>query len=85
MAALSGLYSECHPGTKGGAVDQFSQSPSITVIVPGSGNIEGEIVATGGLAARREMPVGVVGEGGRIVSVPVDRTVGTGWAASCFY
>ena len=75
LAALSGLYLLMNviQGQKGGAVDQFSQSPSITVIVPGSGNIEGEILATGTLAARREMPVGVVGEGGRIVSIPVEQ------------
>ena len=33
----------------------------------------GSLVATGTLAARREMPVGVVGEGGRVVSVPVEQ------------
>jgi RND family efflux transporter MFP subunit len=42
------------------------------VVRPGRTTVEGEITATGSLAARREMPVGVVGEGGRVVSVPVD-------------
>jgi HlyD family secretion protein len=46
--------------------------PAITVIVPGRGTVAGVINATGTLAARREMPVGVVGEGGRVVSVPVE-------------
>ncbi|MEO5707339.1 MAG: efflux RND transporter periplasmic adaptor subunit [Alteraurantiacibacter sp.] len=46
--------------------------PAVTVIVPGQGNYAGFINATGTLAARREMPVGVVGEGGRVVSVPVE-------------
>ena len=49
-----------------------SQIPSITVIAPGRTTVDGTINATGTLAARREMPVGVVGEGGRVVSVPVD-------------
>lgn len=49
-----------------------SQAPAITVVVPGKTSIEGTITATGSLAARREMPVGVVGEGGRVISVPVD-------------
>lgn len=49
-----------------------SQIPSITVIAPGRTTLDGEINATGTLAARREMPVGVVGEGGRVTSVPVD-------------
>lgn len=48
------------------------QLPAVTVIVPGRGTVEGEISATGTLAARRSMPVGVVGEGGRVVSVTVD-------------
>ena len=46
--------------------------PSVTVISPGQGTHAGIINATGTLAARREMPVGVVGEGGRVLSVPVE-------------
>ena len=46
--------------------------PSVTVISPGQGTHAGIINATGTLAARREMPVGVVGEGGRVISVPVE-------------
>lgn len=48
------------------------QSPVVSVIAPGRGTVEGTINATGTLAARRLMPVGVVGEGGRVVSVPVE-------------
>jgi HlyD family secretion protein len=44
----------------------------VTVISPGQGTYAGIINATGTLAARRELPVGVVGEGGRVVSVPVE-------------
>ena len=47
-------------------------TPAVTVIVPGQGTYAGIINATGTLAARREMPVGVVGEGGRVISVPVE-------------
>lgn len=47
-------------------------APAISVVVPGKGTIEGMINATGTLAARRELPVGVVGEGGRVISVPVE-------------
>ena len=46
--------------------------PAVTVRAPGSGTVQGMINATGTLAARREMPVGVVGEGGRVVSVQVE-------------
>lgn len=49
------------------------QAPEITVVQPGSGTIEGNISATGTIAARRALPVGVVGEGGRVVSVNVEQ------------
>jgi RND family efflux transporter MFP subunit len=54
------------------AVDDDGQNPVVTVIAPGAQTVAGEINASGTIAARREMPVGVVGEGGRVVSVPVD-------------
>ena len=46
-----------------------AQVPTVSVIAPGRATIEGEITATGTLAARRTMPVGSVGEGGQVVSV----------------
>lgn len=46
--------------------------PAVTVVAPGSGTVEGLIHATGTLAARHRVEVGVVGEGGRVVSVPVE-------------
>lgn len=52
------------------AIDE--SAPAVTVLSPGSATIEGVINATGTLAARREMPVGVVGEGGRVLSVSVE-------------
>jgi len=54
------------------APDENAAAPAVTVISPGSATLAGTINATGTLAARREMPVGVVGEGGRVVSVPVE-------------
>ncbi|MEL6877574.1 MAG: efflux RND transporter periplasmic adaptor subunit [Pseudomonadota bacterium] len=54
------------------AGDDNSQAPVVTVVAPGQTTVEGMITAPGTLAARRAMPVGVVGEGGRVVSVPVD-------------
>lgn len=55
-----------------GAGDENAQLPAVTVVSPGRVTVEGTIEATGTLAARRELPVGVVGEGGRVVSVPVE-------------
>lgn len=45
---------------------------AVTVVAPGRQTVEGVINATGSLAARRPMPVGVVGEGGRVVTVFVE-------------
>lgn len=52
--------------------DDNSQAPSVTVVTPGKTTVAGEIEAPGTLAARRPMPVGVVGEGGMVLRVTVD-------------
>jgi RND family efflux transporter MFP subunit len=52
--------------------DDNSQAPSVTVVTPGKTTVAGEIEAPGSLAARRPMPVGVVGEGGQVLRVTVD-------------
>ena len=54
------------------AATEGATTPAVTVLAPGSGTLQGMINATGTLAARREMPVGVVGEGGRVISVTVE-------------
>jgi RND family efflux transporter MFP subunit len=54
---------------KGAANDQ---APSVTVVVPGRASVDRAINATGTLAARREMPVGVAGEGGMVTRVLVE-------------
>jgi RND family efflux transporter MFP subunit len=46
--------------------------PSVTIVVPGREQIFRTITATGALAARVEMPVGVAGEGGMVARVLVE-------------
>ncbi|HEY5722078.1 MAG TPA: efflux RND transporter periplasmic adaptor subunit [Allosphingosinicella sp.] len=46
--------------------------PAVTVIVPGRQDVPNTISATGSLAARRDMPVGIPGEGGQVVRVFVE-------------
>ncbi len=53
-------------GRRGGQV------PSVSVIVPGRTDVARTITASGALAARRDEPVGVAGEGGRVSNVYVD-------------
>ena len=47
------------------------QIPTVTVVVPGRQSVARTIAATGNLAARVDMPVGVAGEGGMVRSVLV--------------
>ena len=47
------------------------QAPRVTVVVPGKQLVENIVTATGMLAARQEMPVGAVGEGGLVTRVLV--------------
>jgi HlyD family secretion protein len=53
-----------------GAADAAAQT--VTVIVPGRITVQGSITASGALAARRDLPVGIAGEGGRVTQVLVD-------------
>ena len=54
------------------APDKAAQVPVVTVLSPGRTTVAGSITASGTLAARREQPVGVAGEGGQIVRVLVE-------------
>ena len=54
------------------AADQGQQLPAVTVAAPGRQQVDRIITATGSLAARRDMPVGVPGSGGQIVRVLVE-------------
>ena len=69
---LIGLWFLLHGGGADGPADKKNQAPVVSVIAPGSATIEGVINATGTLAARRELPVGSVGEGGQVREVLVE-------------
>lgn len=51
---------------------QTEQLPLVSVVVPGRSSAARTVSATGTLAARREMPVGVSGEGGIVTRVLVE-------------
>jgi len=67
--AMSGGKKPVGAAAQGGASDQL---PTVSVAVPGRHAAARIISATGTLAARREMPVGVAGEGGMITRVLVE-------------
>ncbi len=78
-AVLAGAYyfmNRSDPAAAGaapaGGAAAASQAPTVTVITPGLTQVERTITATGTLAARREMPVGVAGEGGQVSRVLVE-------------
>ncbi|MXO75305.1 efflux RND transporter periplasmic adaptor subunit [Altererythrobacter aerius] len=54
------------------APPEAGQVPIVSVTAPGRATVAGTIEATGTLFARRELPVGSVGEGGRVISVSAD-------------
>jgi RND family efflux transporter MFP subunit len=59
-------------GPAGAEKGQAAQGQRVTVIVPGRQQVIKTISATGSLAARRDMPVGVAGEGGMVTRVLVE-------------
>ncbi|MEO8454317.1 MAG: efflux RND transporter periplasmic adaptor subunit [Sphingomicrobium sp.] len=48
------------------------QAPTVTVIVPGRTLVSRVVSASGALAAKRDQPVGIAGQGGRVIRVLVD-------------
>jgi HlyD family secretion protein len=62
----SGEQAEAPKGKQG------QQLPAVTVIVPGRQDVAALISATGSLGARRDLPVGVPGQGGQVVRVLVE-------------
>jgi RND family efflux transporter MFP subunit len=59
-------------GPAAGPAGGGQQLPAVTVIVPGRQDVPLMISATGSLAAVRDMPVGVAGEGGQVERVLVE-------------
>ena len=58
------------PEAKGGK--GAGQVPTVTVIVPGQTQVARVVTASGPLAAKRDQPVGIAGQGGRVVRVLAD-------------
>lgn len=48
------------------------QIPTVTVVVPGRSQVARIVTASGALAAQRDQPVGIAGEGGLVTRVLVD-------------
>lgn len=72
VAVLGWMFFAPKKHDAGAGAGAGTQVPNITVVVPGQQAVSRVISATGTLAARREMPVGVAGEGGMITRVLVE-------------
>ncbi|MDP3906199.1 efflux RND transporter periplasmic adaptor subunit [Novosphingobium sp.] len=71
-ALLVAVWFFTHRSGAGDAATKSDAGAVVSVITPGKTTIAGTINATGTLAARRELPVGVPGEGGQIAAVLVE-------------
>lgn len=60
------------PTASAGGPGGAGQVPTVTVIVPGRSQVGRTVTASGALAARRDQPVGIAGEGGQVTRVLVD-------------
>jgi len=60
------------PKTAAAGQGPGGQIPTVTVVVPGRSEVARVVTASGALAARRDQPIGVAGEGGRVTAVLVD-------------
>ena len=73
IAVIMGRSSTGKEGASGAAAGSAAgQVPTVTVVVPGRSQVGRVISASGPLGARRDQPVGIAGQGGRVVRVLVD-------------
>ena len=72
LVVMVAIYLLVHRGDVPANADKKDEAPVVTVITPGRATIQGTINATGTLAARRELPVGIAGEGGQVIAVLVE-------------
>jgi len=68
-AVIMGRNSGNNTAAKAG---NAAQAPTVTVVVPGRSQVGRTVTASGPLAAKRDQPVGIAGQGGRVVRVLVD-------------
>jgi RND family efflux transporter MFP subunit len=67
MMMMGGNKEEA-PGKAAGA----GQLPTVSFVVPGRESVGRTITASGPLAAKRDQPVGIAGQGGKVVRILVD-------------
>ena len=72
IAVLTSRGSSGPGGAPGAAGSSAGQIPSVTVVVPGRTQVGRVVTASGPLGAKRDQPIGIAGQGGRVLRVLVD-------------
>ena len=72
LIVIALVFLSGHGGGEDTETDARTTTAAVTVMRPGTQSVAREISASGSLAARRRTPIGVVGDGGRVVRVLVD-------------
>jgi len=72
VLAMMMMGGEKEPAPAGGPGEGQGQIPTVSIVVPGRTSVARVVTASGALAARRDQPIGVPGEGGQVVRVLVD-------------
>ncbi|NUR13098.1 MAG: efflux RND transporter periplasmic adaptor subunit [Bradyrhizobium sp.] len=72
VLALAMIMGRNASKTPPAATAAAGQVPTVTVVVPGRSQVARTVTASGPLAARRDQPIGIAGQGGRVVRVLVD-------------
>jgi HlyD family secretion protein len=72
IAAMLLMRGGDKPAAGQAAAEGAGQVPTVTVVVPGQSQVARVVTASGALAARRDQPIGIAGEGGRVTAVLVD-------------
>lgn len=69
LAIISGRGGDKKAPAAGSSAGQI---PTVTVVVPGRSEVGRTVTASGPLGAKRDQPVGIAGQGGRVIRVLVD-------------
>ncbi len=72
FAVLKGHSATSANGGATAGAGSTGQIPTVTVVVPGRSSVGRVVTASGPLAAKRDQPIGIAGQGGRVVRVLVD-------------
>jgi len=72
IALMMMIRASKNEAAEAAAASGKGQVPTVTVVVPGRSQVARIVTASGALAAQRDQPIGIAGEGGLVTRVLVD-------------